>query len=110
MPGTVVLNPAAVDGYGNPISVERDVHRGVNRVLTTTKVEGQPHIELFDASGNPVTIYTDGGRFTISVRDEEQLDYLHKIHIQLKKMNHYLSHMVDEDLDDNDVEDEDEQN
>ena len=38
MPGVVVLNPATVDGYGNPISVTRDETIGANRLLTSSQI------------------------------------------------------------------------
>jgi hypothetical protein len=99
MPGTIVLNPATVDGYGNPISVERDENRGVNRVFGTTKIEGQPHIELFDANGNPVSTGVDGNNIMLFVRDEEQLSLLYDISNQIKKMTFYLSQIVDQEED-----------
>lgn len=63
MSGTVVLNPATVDGYGNPISIARDDGRGVNRVFTTSTIENIPDtITVIDGYGNPISF----------VRDEEK--------------------------------------
>lgn len=42
MPGVVVLNPATVDGYGNPISVTRDEGEHVNRLLVSGKIIETP--------------------------------------------------------------------
>lgn len=109
MSGTIVLNPATVDGYGNPISLERDESRGVNRVFGTTIVEGQPHVELYDASGNPVKIGTENGFYAIFVRDEEQLDVLKSILVQLKVMNKHLMSLSEFEVEDEDeMEDEEE--
>lgn len=64
MPGVVVLNPATVDGYGNPISVTRDESKDVNRIYSSTVVEGQAHVELFDANENPVTVLLNDDGYT----------------------------------------------
>lgn len=42
MPGTVVLNPAMVDGYGNPISFTRDEGMDANRLLVSGLVTKTP--------------------------------------------------------------------
>jgi len=44
MPGTVVLNPATVDGYGNPISFTRDAGKDANRLLVSSVTTTSPLI------------------------------------------------------------------
>ena len=105
MPGVVVLNPATVDGYGNPISVTRDGY--VNRLLTSAKVTGQPHVELFDADGNPVKIITHPGFNQLAVNDQEQIDLLGCIYSELKKIRMHISLLTEENIENNDVEDDD---
>jgi len=60
MPGVVVLNPATVDGYGNPISITRDYDRDINRLLTSGVVENFPaKIIATDGYGNPISVSRD---------------------------------------------------
>jgi len=106
MPGVVVLNPATVDGYGNPISVTRDEASQVNRLLTSTDITGQPHVELFDANGNPVTVITAPFN-QLAVNDQEQIDLLGCIYAELKKIRMHMSLMTEEKIENNDVEDDD---
>lgn len=59
-----VIQSIGMDGYGNPISVTRDESKGINRTYTSTVVEGQAHVELFDANGNPVTVLLNDDGYT----------------------------------------------
>lgn len=107
MPGTVVLNPAMVDGYGNPISVIRDEAVGVNRLLVSGETTKKQHIRLFDADGNSVYVAVDSGMMSLAVRDEDQLSVLNLMFRELKKIRKHLAILTEENIDDNDMEDED---
>lgn len=103
MTGVVLLNPATVDGYGNPISLTRD--GDVNRLLASSIVEGSPSFRLFDANSNPVDIILEGNSISLGVKDTEQNDLLHGILRELKRMNKYMHYLVEERVDDEDLED-----
>lgn len=101
-----VVQSIGMDGYGNPISVTRDESAGVNRLLVSTTISGNPPFRLFDTSGNPVDVYADGGQFMMATRDLEQTDLLHKILKEMRKMNKYMYYMMEEEVKDDDIEGE----
>jgi hypothetical protein len=71
-----------------------------------TVIVNQVPMDLYDADGNPVLIAEEGNMFMLVSRDPEQLEVLNKVHVELKKMNAYLSIIVGVDLESDDVDEE----
>jgi hypothetical protein len=62
-----------------------------------------PAAILFDKLKNAITVSSEGGLFSIFVRDEELLSLLYAIHKEQKKTNMYLSQITDTIIEDEDI-------
>lgn len=71
-----------------------------------TVVLNQVPIEIVNEDGDKVIVNSDGNLYAVSIRDEEQLSLLYKVYKEMKKMNFYLSQLVDQELEDQDMEED----
>ena len=69
--------------------------------------QDSPAAVLVDSEGREIKIVKGGDLHLLAVRDEEQLQVLHAIHLQLRKTNFYLAQLTDQELGDYDMEDTD---
>lgn len=71
-----------------------------------TVIVNQVPMDLYDADGNPILVAEEGNMFMLVSRDPEQLEMLSRVHVELKKMNTYLSMIVGVDLESDDIDEE----
>jgi len=71
-----------------------------------TVVLNQVPVEVHDDYGNKVEVAVEGNKFLIAIRDEEQMEMLSNIYTQLRKINFYLSQMIDQEINDYDMEED----
>jgi hypothetical protein len=63
-----------------------------------------PAAVLVSQNGEIVLVGAEGNKYTISVRDDEQMAMLYKILLELKKLNWHLSLMTDTSFSNEDLE------
>jgi glucokinase len=63
-----------------------------------------PAAVMVDENGNIIAVDSEGGKYTLTTKNEEQLCVLRSIFIELKKLNAQMTAITGNTFSDNDVE------